>query len=383
MRTASPLRIGVPLLLCGLLVTVLMWRELGGEGVAAGLLLALVPVPFLLGAFRWLDSVAPAPWRPLAFAFGWGACAATLFALVVGGALIGLVSGDFGGDATSLRPAHADALELTVIAPVVEESAKAAAVLLLFVHRPRAFNGLLAGLVAAGVTATGFAFTENVLYLGSAFTQDHAAAPSVLLGAGTLVTFVVRVLIAPFAHPVFTALTGIGFGLAATLPPERGRALRVGLPLAGLAAAMGLHSAWNASASMTVTGFVLVYLLLMFPVFCGLCWLAARARRVQLRVVREVLPLYAAAGWLTPDEPEALASPEHRSRARELARRMHGQAGRRAVADYQRAATSLALLRERAERGVEGPEFRAEERELLARIERHRSVAVPVTLSSG
>ncbi len=56
---------------------------------------------------------------------------------------------------------------------MVEESAKAVAVLLVFLFRRRDFTGLVDGVVVAGFTATGFAFTENILYLGSAFGEDQ------------------------------------------------------------------------------------------------------------------------------------------------------------------------------------------------------------------
>ncbi|WP_059008685.1 PrsW family intramembrane metalloprotease [Streptomyces specialis] len=372
--------VAVTLPLCGLIVAGLIWRETGFEGFSAGLLLALLPVPFLLGALRWVDAQAPKPWRALAFAFGWGACAATLFALVTNGLLVRLLT----DEAATIAPTHADTLELTVIAPVVEESSKAVAVLLLFLRRPHAFHGILAGIVTAGVTATGFAFTENILYLGSAFTQDRAAGLGGvdLLGSRTAVTFFIRVVLAPAAHPVFTALTGVGFGLAAVLARDRRRARGL-LPLAGLAAAMGLHSAWNASASMDVFGVCLVYGLVMIPVFCLLCWLATWTRRRQLRVVEEMLPLYVASGWLTAAELPALVSPRRRSLSRRLARKEHGYAGWRAVADYQAAATSLALLREQAERKAAGPDFAARERELLDRVRRHRKLAGPPTIAAA
>ncbi|WP_326597701.1 PrsW family intramembrane metalloprotease [Streptomyces sp. NBC_01803] len=379
-RLTARRAIAVSLPLCGLVVAGLVCRETGAEGFWTGLLLALLPVPFLLGALRWVDAQAPKPWRTLAFAFGWGACAATLFALLANGLLVRWLT----DEAATIAPRHANTLELTVIAPVVEETSKAVAVLLLFLRRPHAFNGILAGIVTAGVTATGFAFTENILYLGSAFAQDRSAGlvGVDLLGSRTAVTFFVRVVVAPAAHPMFTALTGVGFGLAAVLARHR-RAPRALLPLGGLAAAMGLHSAWNASASMDLSGFGAMYGLVMLPAFGLLCWLTVWARQRQLSAVREMLPLYAAAGWLSAAEPPMLGSARRRSLARRLAHKEHGQAGWRAVAGYQAAATSLALLREQAERGAASPDFAARERELLDRVRRHRELAGPPTVAAA
>ncbi|MDT0347655.1 PrsW family intramembrane metalloprotease [Streptomyces litchfieldiae] len=371
------LTIGAPLVLCGLVVAVLIWRETSAAGFWAGLGLALLPVPILLGTFHWIDGLAPRPWRTLAFAFGWGACAATLFALIANGLLVGWLT----DDPATLRPTGADRLELTVIAPVVEETAKGAAVFLLFLHRPHAFSGVLPGILAAGLSATGFAFTENILYLGSAFTRDQAEGVGGVDSA-TAVTFFVRIVLAPFAHPMFTALTGIGFGLTTMLTAHR-RRWRALPPLAGLATAMGLHSAWNASASLSLTGFAAVYLLLMVPVFCALCWLTGWSRERQLRVVRDTLPLYAAAGWLSDAEPRALGSLRSRSLSRRLARQDHGPAGWRAVTDYQATATALALLRDRAQRGGACSDFAERERDLLRRLTRRRALAAPPTVAAG
>jgi RsiW-degrading membrane proteinase PrsW (M82 family) len=371
------LAIGAPLVLCGLVVAGLIWRETSVAGFWVGLGLALLPVPFLIGALHWIDALAPRPWRTLAFAFGWGACAATLFALLANGLLVGWLT----DNPTTLQPAHADRLELTVIAPVVEETAKGAAVLLLFLHRPHAFHGVLPGILAAGISATGFAFTENILYLGNAYTHDREEGAEGLESA-TLVTFFVRIVVAPFAHPMFTALTGVGFGLATVLT-ARWRHRRALPPLAGLATAMGLHSAWNASASMSLLGFAAVYVLLMVPVFGLLCWLIARTRMRQLRTVRDTLPRYAAAGWLAEAEPSVLSTPRGRALTRRLARQAHGAAGWRAAAGYQAAATTLAQLRDQAEHGTVGPDFVTRERDLLDCLARHRPLAGPAAAAAA
>ena len=59
-------------------------------------------------------------------------------------------------------------------------------------------------------------------------------------------TFFVRGVMAPFAHPLFTSLTGLGLGLAAL---REGAPWRVA-PVVGLFGAMVLHSLWNTSAGL-------------------------------------------------------------------------------------------------------------------------------------
>ncbi len=368
--------IGGALALCGLVVGVVIGRETGGLGLLVGLGLALLPLPVLFAAYHWLEAVHPRGWRELAFAFGWGACVATLLALAANGLLVRLLT----DSPARLSPSNPDTLEITVIAPMVEETAKAAVVGWVWLRQTHLGHGVLVGLATTGASAAGFAFTENVLYLGSAFAQDQELGQQGIWDSAIAVTFFVRMVVAPFAHPMFTAVTGLGFGLAAMLAPGR-RRLRLALPALGLGLAMGLHSLWNASTSLSLLGFGAVYLLLMAPTLVLLCRVAVSARRRELRVVRRTLTHYAAAGWLAPQEPQALGCARARARARRLGRRAHGPAGARAVADYQAAATELALLRDRATRGLTSGDFAARERDLLRRLWTHRPLAAPLTLA--
>ncbi|MCW7947038.1 membrane protein [Streptomyces hygroscopicus] len=357
------------LALSGLVILALVRQQTGTEGFLVGLGLAVLPVPLLVAAFRWLDRVEPGPWRNLLFAFAWGACAAALIAIVANSFATRWI-------ATAIAdPNSADTLGATVIAPVVEESAKAAAVLLVFLFRRRDFTGIVDGVVIAGVTATGFAFTENILYLGTAFGTDQLSGGQGLVSV-TAATFFVRVVMSPFAHPLFTVLTGIGFGIAA-LSAERQHVRRALMPLVGLLLAMGMHAMWNGSSTFGEFGFIAVYASFMVPAFGLLTWLVVWTRQRELRTVREELPAYATAGWLGPVEPFALGSMRARRLAREHARHHAGKAAARSVAEYEAYATSLAFLRHRARRGRAGADFVVRERELLSELWARRDVARP------
>ncbi|MEU6940017.1 PrsW family intramembrane metalloprotease, partial [Streptomyces rubiginosohelvolus] len=229
---------------------------------------------------------------------------------------------------------------------------------------------------------TGFAFTENILYLGNAFGEDQQVG-STGLASMTAGTFFVRIVLSPFAHPLFTVLTGLGFGFA-VIAARHHRIRRIALPLLGLLAAMGLHALWNGSAVFGGLGFYAVYAVVMVPVFGLLTWLAIWWRRRELRTLAAELPAYATAGWLTPAEPLALSSMRTRGMARDLARHWHGRQDRsrgraaaRAVAEYESFATTLAGLRRRARHGAVGPDFAARERELLHHLWQRREVAAP------
>ncbi|GHF72178.1 PrsW family intramembrane metalloprotease [Streptomyces griseosporeus] len=357
------------LALSGLVILALVREQTGTEGFLVGLGLAVLPVPLLIAAFRWLDRVEPGPWRNLVFAFAWGACAAALIAIVANSFATRWIA------TSTADPVGADTLGATVVAPIVEESAKAAAVLLLFLFRRRDFTGLVDGVVIAGITATGFAFTENILYLGTAFGTDQDTGYSGIASV-TAATFFVRIVMSPFAHPLFTVLTGIGFGVAA-LSGERQHVRRVLLPLSGLLLAMGMHALWNGSATFGPLGFFAVYGAFMVPAFGLLTWLVIWTRQRELRTVREELPAYVVAGWLTPGEPYALGSMKARRMAREYARRHLGKPAARAVAQYEAFATSLAFLRHRGRRGRASADFVVRERELLHELWARRDVARP------
>ncbi|MFF2852506.1 PrsW family glutamic-type intramembrane protease [Streptomyces sp. NPDC058001] len=357
------------LALSGLVILALVRQQTGTEGFLVGLGLAVLPVPLLIAAFRWLDRVEPGPWRNLIFSFAWGACAAALIAIVANSFATRWIA------TATADPTGADTLGATVIAPIVEESAKAAAILLIFLFRRRDFTGIVDGVVIAGITATGFAFTENILYLGTAFGTDQLSGDRGLASV-TVATFFVRVVMSPFAHPLFTVLTGIGFGIAA-LSADRQRMRRVLLPITGLLLAMGTHALWNGSSTLGDFGFLAVYGVFMVPAFGLLTWLVIWTRQRELRTVRAELPAYAAAGWLTPAEPFALGSMRARRLARAYATRTQGKAAARAVAEYEAYATSLAFLRHRALRGRAGADFAVRERELLGALWSRRDAARP------
>jgi protease PrsW len=385
------------LALCGLLILALVREQTGTEGFLVGLSLAVLPVPLLMTAFRWLDRVDPGPWRNLLFAFAWGACAAALVAIIANSFATRWI-------ATAIAdPASASTIGATVIAPVVEESAKAASLLLIFLFRRPHFTGIVDGVVFAGFTATGFAFTENILYLGSAFGEDKSMGFSGFASV-TAATFFVRIILAPFAHPLFTVLTGIGFGIAALSAPHH-RVRRAALPLLGLGCAMAMHALWNSSSVFGTYGFYVVYGAFMVPAFGLITWLAIWTRQHELHTISAELPAYAAAGWLAPAEPAALSSMRARSMARDFAARSFSvpyaarqadtktdaqpnakadaKASFRAVREYEAFATALAFLRHRARRGTVGPDFVAREQELLHHLWQRKDIAGPALLHAA
>lgn len=351
--------------LSGLLVLASVTSSTGVVGFLIGLCLALLPLPVVVGAFRWLDRYEPEPRGLLLFAFFWGATVAALAAAVLNTASA-IAIARTGGEADGM------ATTAVLVAPWVEEAAKGAAVLLVLWFRRAEFDGVVDGIVLAGLAGVGFAFTENVLYFGRAFLAggEELGVTGGIFAVGF--TFVLRGVLSPFAHPLFSAMVGIGLGIAArgTTPAARWLA-----PLVGFLAAVLLHATWNWASLSGVSGFLTGYVVIMVPAFAATVAVAAWSRRREGATVARHLPTYVEAGWLAPEDVPMLASLPRRRQALGWVDGRYGRQAARSLRDFQHAATELAFLRDRLERGHHVADFPRRERELLAEVARARAGA--------
>jgi RsiW-degrading membrane proteinase PrsW (M82 family) len=315
---------------------------LQGGPKAAGIAVALAALPVgpLVACYLWLDRYEPEPLRYLMIGLGWGAVVATAVS----------AAGELG---VAAYTGLGELAEASVAAPMIEEFAKALFIAIIVIARRREVDGVLDGIVYAGMVGIGFAFTENILYFMAAYLgsfdlglPDGSTAPS----GSVLVTvlFFLRALMSPFAHPLFTAATGVGLGIAVT---TRRAWLRVVAPLLGFATAVAMHGAFNFTAYKAGDYFFLVYLVAMVPVFIGSVVFAIWVRHREGRILTAELADCARLGWFHPAEIPWLTNLARRRTARTYARRHRGEAGKRAVKEYQQAATELAFLRHRMSRG--------------------------------
>jgi RsiW-degrading membrane proteinase PrsW (M82 family) len=341
---------------CAMLSVATITSVTGALGAVTGTLLAAIPVFPVVAAFAWLDRYEAEPASLLAFAFAGGAGVASFGALVVNTASLQAIR-DAGGDPSTT---------VLVVAPLTEEALKGAAVLLVLLLRRREFDGVVDGLVYAGFAGVGFAFVENVLYLGRGFATGG--------GRELATVFVVRCVVSPFAHPLFTAATGVGLGLAAR---SRRPLVRVAAPLVGFAVAVALHAAWNLSALGGLSGFLGEYVAVQVPIFACCVGLAVLARRREGRLIERHLEPYARTGWLTRSEVEMLASLAARRDARSWAQRTGGVSARTAMRDFQDYGSELAFLRERMARGTAPPDASEQELALLAGLSDRRAAFLP------
>ncbi|QBR93899.1 PrsW family intramembrane metalloprotease [Nocardioides euryhalodurans] len=327
---------------------------LGLSGAPSSLLLATVlaalPVGPLVACYLWLDRYEPEPRRLLAAALLWGGFVATAAALLVQG-LGGFVVG------------FTEQQSLAIVAPVTEELFKGLFLVLLLWWRRNELDGILDGIVYAGMVGIGFAFVENILYLAAAYDGADGLGPG---GTSALTaTFVMRCLVSPFAHPLFTTFVGIGVGIAVG---SRNGTVRVVAPLVGYVLAVVTHGIWNASTLFGFTGFLSAYLVLMAPAFLGLIGFAVWARRSEQRMLHASLADAAGRGLIPATDIGWLVSLQARRHSRAYARRQGGPDAHRAMLDYQQAAVELGFLHHRYLRGTPPPDFAARGQAYVERI---------------
>ena len=323
-----------------------------GDGVVPFLValpLALLPVPLLVALVLFLDRLEPEPRASLVFAFAWGAGIAALLALIINTAGLVYVTQPALGAGTG------EYVSATFGAPVVEETLKGLFLVGLLWRRRVEFDGPTDGIIYAALVGLGFAMVENVGYYINALITPHQGGVA-LLGA----TFVLRGVLSPLLHPIFTSMTGLGVAYAASRRHVEWQAVA-----AGWLAAVLLHGLWNGLSARGTAGLITGYLI-MSCVLAGIVAVLVADRRRVVGLIRHYLPAYEPTALVTPADIEMLASLRARRRARNWARRGGGLAAAAAMSDYQLAATELALLHAKAERGVvTGEAFRRRQRDLL------------------
>lgn len=333
---------------CGVTILSLINAQSGAAATGLGIVLSAVVVGIVVPAFLWVDRLEREPTHLLLFAFGWGACVATLGAAFLndaGGYLLGATSGD-------------NSTVAVFVAPVVEETLKGAPVLLIWLFARRELDGVVDGIVYAGLSAAGFAMIEDVIYLSNGYAEHG--------DAGLFHTFFVRVIMSPFVHPMFTVCTGIGIGIAAS---ARTWAPRLVAPLLGWMCAVGMHAMWNAGAVVAESGWLAFYIFLQVPLFAGFVAILLVARHSEGTTIRVNLTPYVDQGWLSTPEVRMLSSVRERRYARAWAK-SHG--AEREMREFQDAASELAMHRARIERGASDARTVREERALLDLVTQRR-----------
>lgn len=240
---------------------------------------------------RLLDRYDPEPAWALMLALLWGAIAACGFAGFINSMVELVMGGIFNEEIGS-------AIGVVVSAPIFEEGMKGLMVLGVFFFLRDQFDGVVDGIIYATFTAIGFAATENVIYYARA-VQGQGGFDSLAM------TVVLRGVLAPWGHPLYTSMTGIGFGLAREAD---NKFVRVLAPFVGYGCAVFLHATWNGTSLIAGNGAFLCMLplwLLFVAAFIVLVLVlvARRGRVIRRHLVDEV-----ALKNITPQELDLVCS---------------------------------------------------------------------------
>ena len=198
------------------------------------LLAGFVPMLLFAGFLYWLDRYEKEPKFLVAVVFIWGAVFAAGAAFVTN-SILGISVFFFTSSEAASNLASG-----SIIAPLVEESLKAFAVLVIFLIYRTEFDSILDGILYAGVAALGFAATENVYYI---YTMGYLESG----WQGLWDLIFIRVVVVAWQHPFYTAFIGIGLAVARLSPNGLVRFIS---PILGWSAAVFTHAFHNTMASL-------------------------------------------------------------------------------------------------------------------------------------
>jgi RsiW-degrading membrane proteinase PrsW (M82 family) len=260
------------------------------DGVISFALVAIAYIWFI----HYEDRYTTVPPKLAATGFVWGFVGATgAFALLGNEAVMSLYAKTFGAS-------FAFDWGAALTAPVNEELAKGAGVLLLLVLAPKLIRSPFDGLIVGAFVGLGFQISEDISYawIGAAnsFGDVHA----------TWETIVVRTLASIPSHWMFTAVFGAGLIWFIGRPQVPARR-RLGVAL--MLTAMLMHALWDASGALgastafgwIVPGTVAVILVTLFA------WIYRTTVPIEREWMRELLAPEVERGVVEPAELEALA----------------------------------------------------------------------------
>lgn len=332
---------------------------------AAGLALPTLLVWIVL--FLWFDRYRPQRLGLWWMALGWGLAVSPAFSLVVnswaGEEMMVRGSGD---PSSGARPA-------IFAAPFVEEASKASVLFLIAIAWRYRLVSKVGGIALAGLSAAGFAFTENIIYYARVIvyssTEIAAGDPEAALQS---IVFL-RGFLTMFGHPLFTMMTGIGLlvGLRA-----HSKVVRVLAPLIGFLAAALLHMAFNATASLfPQEQLTWIYFTVALPLVLGAVIYAVRQIFAEGRRHRDRLADYVRMGWLRESDVYVFARQRSRWKAVFVAL-TYGWNSLLATIGLQRRISELVYLRDSQVRGTIDATGDERARELIDEIRNLRPQAV-------
>jgi protease PrsW len=325
----TPVQFLLVLAACCLVAIVALMIVVAQRGPApslVGLCLAILPIPLLVALILYLDRLEPEPRALLAAIFGAGAGMAVI-TILLGRALHTDVI-----TPPELGPHAGRVVGITVGAAIggalVAETLNGAVLLALLASRRTEIDGAHDGVVYASMTGLGFALVVNLYAYSEAWSG----------GASALVEeFTRRGIFGPLFQALFTSMIGLGVAYAASR--RSGGYLAIGV---GWIAAVALDALWNHSVAAGGTGLVVTYIIL-FAALIGVIIVVVIDRQRVVAMIRMFLPDFEHPEVVMVTDVRMLASLRMRRLGRQWARLNLGLDGKRAMAQYQLAATELAM----------------------------------------
>ncbi|MBE6483745.1 MAG: PrsW family intramembrane metalloprotease [Actinomycetaceae bacterium] len=317
------LHIGVGIIVCaalaGFVYLLPALNQAGATRTVTFAVMALMPVVVISAIVAWIDRWEREPVGIYVAAFAWGAGISTALTIVFSN------TGTYfnwlyrAGD----TPQSFDERAAVFGAPLMEEACKGLGVVLMVLIFHKHVNGAVDGLVYGMLVGLGFAFTENIVYFASAYTEalNSGASTSEAFGYVEEV-FQIRAILNPFVHPIATGFTGLSLGIGTTM---RFRPFVIPVTLVGYAIAVLLHGLHNYSAVLNMSdGERLLY---QIPIYAVTLTVILIARSSERRHVLAALREYEGAGWFTPNELSMIQSVSNRRAATEWAAVAVGRSG--------------------------------------------------------
>jgi RsiW-degrading membrane proteinase PrsW (M82 family) len=239
------------------------------------ILFGIIPMFFFACLVYWTDRYEREPLVLLGGVFLWGAIVAAGAAFLVNTTLgLGIYTLTASEAITNLTTS-------TIVAPLVEESLKGLAVLIVFLIFRKEFDSILDGIVYAAIAALGFAATENIYYIYNYGYAEYGLS-------GLLWLVFVRVILVGWQHPFYTAFIGIGIAIARLSKPIP---IKVIVPVIGFTLALFTHASHNLLANLFQgwgglalgtfidwSGWAVMFLFILWALFREKEWLSTHLR---------------------------------------------------------------------------------------------------------
>jgi RsiW-degrading membrane proteinase PrsW (M82 family) len=330
----TPLQFLLVLAACCLVAIVALAIVVSQRGPAptlVGLFLALLPIPLLVALILYLDRLEPEPRALLAAMFGAGAGIAVLTALLGRALKTGVLT------TPELGPHPGRAVAVTVGAAIggalVTETLNLIVLLALLASRRTEIDGAHDGVVYASMAGLGYAFVANLYAYALAWNAGVNALAE---------QFTRRGIFGPVFQALFISMIGLGIAYAASRRPGSDQSSGYLAIAIGWVAAVALEALWNHSVSVGGTGLLVTYAVLIAALIVLIVVVVVDRQRV-VAMITMFLPGFEDPEVVMVCDVPMLASLRLRRLGRHWARLNLGIKGRRAMAQYQLAATELAM----------------------------------------